>query len=203
MRIPCPERQPATSFAPLNRALRRKALTEIRPSKRNHTRRTRSRNRSWCLDDPCMKEEGEGQLKICGDGYFSGEPKKRSSQASRKHAAWELLSPDLRCFWEHIVENEENTQEYLRAMTQSNSNVYCKVISPKDRAQQVPARLPAPEKNGSTLTWKALRDCPRLSFASNVRCKPLPFAVRFRDELQSRGWTAPSGAAQEPAVPGA
>jgi hypothetical protein len=29
---------------------------------------------------------------------FSRDPKKRSSQASWKHAAWELLSPDLRCF---------------------------------------------------------------------------------------------------------
>jgi len=30
--------------------------------------------------------------------------KKRSSQASWKHAAWELLSPDLRCFWKHHVD---------------------------------------------------------------------------------------------------
>jgi hypothetical protein len=38
--------------------------------------------------------------------------KKRSSQASWKHAAWELLSPDLRCFWKHHVEIFPYAQEY-------------------------------------------------------------------------------------------
>jgi hypothetical protein len=44
--------------------------------------------------------EREGWMKI----RILARTKKRSSQASWKHAAWELLSPDLRCFWKHHVE---------------------------------------------------------------------------------------------------
>jgi hypothetical protein len=46
--------------------------------------------------------------------------KKRSSQASWKHAAWELLSPDLRCFCKHHVEKDYWSQEYLRVVAISN-----------------------------------------------------------------------------------
>src|SRR5580658_9282746 len=48
------------------------------------------------------------------------DAKKRSSQASWKHAAWELLSPDLRCFWKHHRRSAAIAQEYFCAMTQSN-----------------------------------------------------------------------------------
>ena len=37
-----------------------------------------------------------------------------------KHAAWELLSPDLRCFWNQSVENLDIAQEYGRSVYVSN-----------------------------------------------------------------------------------
>jgi len=52
--------------------------------------------------------QSQYKIELWGRGYkakqqseFSLKAKKRSSQASWKHAAWELLSPDLRCFCKH------------------------------------------------------------------------------------------------------
>ena len=62
----------------------------------------------------CEKREagwlvGEKSKKTTANPSFwlktENEEKKRSSQASWKHAAWELLSPDLRCFWKQFCGN--------------------------------------------------------------------------------------------------
>ena len=65
--------------------------------------------------------------------------KKRSSQASWKHAAWELLSPDLRCFCTHHVRELIILQEYLRALAFSNKGDQSLVTACLARASPSPS----------------------------------------------------------------
>jgi hypothetical protein len=56
-----------------------------------------------------MDREDEGCIEKLRDGSRSSGNalwmKKRGVPRHHvKHAAWELLSPDLRCFWKHHVE---------------------------------------------------------------------------------------------------
>jgi hypothetical protein len=72
---------------------------------------------------PAGMDVGGGLKKtpqICSLVEIHKKEKKRSSKASWKHAALELLSPDLRCFYTHLVEKVFFAQEYLKTLALSN-----------------------------------------------------------------------------------
>jgi hypothetical protein len=61
---------------------------------------------------------GGGPMETIANPFYSvkmgKKRKKRSSQASWKHAAWELLSPDLRCFCKQDCGKHQNHTRVLK-----------------------------------------------------------------------------------------